>query len=268
MQDLALDTQATLFSADEAPRNNRREPLPTIATRQSIDQRVEAIDWPRASGELDAQGCAMLEGLLSADECDALSALYPRDDLYRSRVVMARHGFGRGEYKYFDYPLPDSIGALRAAVYPHLAPVANAWNEAMRIDVRFPPGHAAFLRRCHQAGQLRPTPLILQYATGDYNCLHQDLYGEHVFPIQLAILLSEPGKDFTGGEFVLTEQRPRMQSRAEVVPLRKGDAVLFAVHHRPVQGSRGAYRVSIRHGVSRLRSGHRHTLGVIFHDAR
>ncbi len=268
MQDFAFDTQTTLFDDGEAPRKRRREPLPAIATPQSVEQRVGAIDWPRAAGELDAHGCAMLEGLLNTGECDALSALYPRDDLYRSRVVMARHGFGRGEYKYFDYPLPDVIGALRTAVYPHLAPVANAWNEAMRIDVRFPPSHAAFLRRCHQAGQLRPTPLILQYATGDYNCLHQDLYGEHVFPIQLAILLSEPGRDFTGGEFVLTEQRPRMQSRAEVVPLRKGDAVLFAVHHRPVQGTRGAYRVNMRHGVSRLRSGHRHTIGVIFHDAR
>ncbi|WP_239483110.1 2OG-Fe(II) oxygenase [Paraburkholderia sp. C35] len=242
--------------------------MPAIATAQSITQRVDAIDWARVGVDMDAQGCAVLERLLDADECDALSALYPRDDLYRSRVVMARHGFGRGEYKYFDYPLPDAIGALRTAVYPHLAPLANAWNETMRIDVRYPSSHAAYLRRCHQAGQLRPTPLILQYAADDYNCLHQDLYGEHVFPIQLAVLLSEPGEDFTGGEFVLTEQRPRMQSRVEVVPLRKGDAVLFAVHHRPVQGTRGAYRVNMRHGVSRLRSGHRHTLGVIFHDAK
>lgn len=268
MQDLAFDSQATLFSGDEPANKDGRGPMPALATPQSIERRVDAIDWPHASADLDAHGCAMLEGLLSADECDALSALYPRDDLYRSRVVMARHGFGRGEYKYFDYPLPDVIGALRMAIYPHLAPLANAWNETMRIDIRFPPTHTDFLRRCHQAGQLRPTPLILQYAAGDYNCLHQDLYGEHVFPLQLAILLSEPGKDFTGGEFVLTEQRPRMQSRVEVVPLRKGDAVIFAVHHRPVQGTRGAYRVNMRHGVSRLRSGHRHTLGVIFHDAK
>jgi hypothetical protein len=268
MQDFAFDAQATLFSGDEPLRKGQRGPAPAIATPQSIEQRVDAIDWTHASAELDAHGCATLAGLLSAEACDALSALYPRDDLYRSRVVMARHGFGRGEYKYFDYPLPDVVGALRTAVYPHLAPLANAWNEAMRIDVRFPPTHAAFLRRCHQAGQSRPTPLILQYAAGDYNCLHQDLYGEHVFPLQLAILLSEPGKDFTGGEFVLTEQRPRMQSRAEVVPLRKGDAVIFAVHHRPVHGARGAYRVNMRHGVSRLRSGHRHTLGVIFQDAK
>ncbi|MBN3762624.1 2OG-Fe(II) oxygenase [Burkholderia sp. Ac-20365] len=271
MQDSALDTQAGLFDREEQPHNprkGRRESTPVIASPQAIAERVDAIDWSRAASELDAHGCALLTGLLNAEECNALSALYPRDDLYRSRVVMARHGFGRGEYKYFDYPLPDVVGALRTAVYPHLAPLANSWNETMRIDVRFPPIHADFLRRCHQAGQLRPTPLILQYAAGDFNCLHQDLYGEHVFPIQLAILLSEPGKDFTGGEFVLTEQRPRMQSRAEVVPLRKGDAVMFAVHHRPVQGTRGAYRVNMRHGVSRLRSGHRHTLGVIFHDAK
>ena len=271
MQDSALDTQAALFDREEKPHNPRkglRESAPVIASPQAIAERVDAIDWSRATAELDAHGCALLPGLLNAEACDALSALYPRDDLYRSRVVMARHGFGRGEYKYYDYPLPDVVGALRTAVYPHLAPLANAWNETMRIDVRFPPAHADFLRRCHQAGQLRPTPLILQYAAGDFNCLHQDLYGEYVFPIQLAILLSEPGKDFTGGEFVLTEQRPRMQSRAEVVPLRKGDAVMFAVHHRPVQGTRGAYRVNMRHGVSRLRSGHRHTLGVIFHDAK
>jgi hypothetical protein len=180
---------------------------------------------------------------------------------------MARHGFGRGEYKYYAYPLPEVIGTLREAVYPHLVPIANRWNEIMRIDTRYPPDHAAFIDRCHAAGQLRPTPLILQYAQGDYNCLHQDLYGEHVFPLQLACLLSVPGRDFTGGEFVMTEQRPRMQSRAEVVPLAQGDAVIFAVHNRPVNGTRGAYRVNLRHGVSRLRSGHRHTVGVIFHDA-
>ncbi len=192
----------------------------------------------------------------------------PEDSLFRSRVVMGRHGFGRGEYKYFSYPLPEIIQGLRTALYPRLAPIANRWNTAMGIDVRYPEAHADFIRRCHDAGQVRPTPLLLQYGEGDYNCLHQDLYGEHVFPIQVAILLSEPAKDFTGGEFVLTEQRPRMQSRPEVVPLRQGDAVAFAVHHRPVQGTRGTYRVNLRHGVSRLRSGHRHTVGIIFHDAQ
>ncbi|MEX3936761.1 2OG-Fe(II) oxygenase [Paraburkholderia phymatum] len=279
MQQASFDTQAALFDLDTPPRNDARKPeqkdarndapspAPAIATAQTIGPRVDAIDWTRAAGELDAHGCAMLQGLLRADECDALGALYARDDLYRSRVVMARHGFGRGEYKYYGYPLPDVVGALRTAIYPRLALIANGWNRTLGIDVRYPPTHAAFLRRCREAGQLRPTPLILQYAAGDFNCLHQDLYGEHVFPIQLAILLSEPGKDFTGGEFVLTEQRPRMQSRVEVVPLRKGDAVLFAVHQRPVQGTRGAYRVNMRHGVSRLHAGHRQTLGIIFHDA-
>ncbi|MFM0359135.1 2OG-Fe(II) oxygenase [Paraburkholderia nemoris] len=233
----------------------------------SLTQRVDAIDWFDVEEELNGYGCAMLRNLLSAEECDALSANYPRDDLYRSRVVMARHGFGRGEYKYFAYPLPQLVAELRAGLYPRLAPVANRWNEAMNIAVRYPAAHSEFIERCHAAGQLRPTPLILQYAKDDYNCLHQDLYGEHVFPLQVAILLSEPGQDFTGGEFVMTEQRPRMQSRTEVVPLGKGDAVVFAVHHRPVQGTRGVYRVNLRHGVSRLRSGRRHTLGVIFHDA-
>jgi hypothetical protein len=217
--------------------------------------------------DLNQHGSAMLRGLLSGQECDALAALYAQDALYRSRVVMARHGFGRGEYKYFGYPLPNLVDTLRTSVYPHLVPVANRWNQIMRIDVRYPDQHAEFIQRCHDAGQIRPTPLMLQYTKDDYNCLHQDLYGEHVFPLQLAILLSEPGQDFTGGEFVMTEQRPRMQSRVEVVPLTKGDAVVFAVHHRPVQGTRGSYRVNLRHGVSRLHSGHRHTLGVIFHDA-
>jgi uncharacterized protein len=270
MPNLASNTQATLLDGAGTPLRQPRESTPADASVSPIARRIDAVDWPQATAELDAHGCAMLPNLLRADECNALAALYPRDDLdglFRSRVVMARHGFGRGEYKYFGYPLPDVVGALRTAVYPRLAPLANAWHAAMRIDTRFPPTHAAFLCRCHEAGQLRPTPLMLQYEAGDYNCLHQDLYGEHVFPIQLAILLSEPGKDFTGGEFVLTEQRPRMQSRAEVVPLRQGDAVLFAVHHRPVHGARGAYRVNLRHGVSRLRSGRRHTLGVIFHDA-
>jgi hypothetical protein len=233
-----------------------------------IAARVDVIDWVRAESDLDAQGCAVLKGLLAPDECRALAALYPDDAHFRSRIVMSRHGFGRGEYKYFSHPLPDLIAALRPALYAHLSDVANRWNEAMGIDIRYPDRHDAFLKRCHDAGQSRPTPLLLQYEAGDYNCLHQDLYGEHVFPLQVAILLSEPGRDFEGGEFVLTEQRPRMQSRAEVVPLRQGDAVAFAVHHRPVQGTRGTYRVNLRHGVSRLRAGRRHTVGVIFHDAK
>jgi uncharacterized protein len=229
--------------------------------------RVNGLDWTRISRELDAQGCAKIERLLSPEECRTIVSMYLDEEPFRSRVVMSRHGFGRGEYKYFSYPLPAMVEELRTALYPYLVPVANRWNEAMGIDVRYPEKHASFIRRCHDAGQVRPTPLLLQYGEGDYNCLHQDLYGEHVFPIQVAILLSEPGKDFTGGEFVLTEQRPRMQSRPEVVPLRQGDAVAFAVHHRPVKGTRGFYRVNLRHGVSRLRSGYRHTLGIIFHDA-
>jgi len=238
------------------------------ATQPDITARVDAIDWTQAAGELDAQGCAVLKGLLSRDECRALAALYPDDRHFRSRIVMARHGFGRGEYKYFSYPLPDLIAELRPTLYAQLRDIANRWNEAMGIDIRYPETHEAFLKRCYAAGQTRPTPLLLQYCPSDYNCLHQDLYGEHVFPLQVAILLSEPGRDFTGGEFVLTEQRPRMQSRPEVVPLAQGDAVAFAVHHRPVRGTRGFYRVNLRHGVSRVRSGHRHTLGVIFHDAK
>jgi len=239
---------------------------PRIPTENALE-RVQALDWERVSHDLDAQGSAVLEHLLSSDECQALAGLYPEDSLFRSRVVMARHGFGRGEYKYFRYPLPEIIAELRTAVYPRLAPIANRWNAAMVLAVLYPEKHADFIKRCHDAGQLKPTPLLLQYGEGDYNCLHQDLYGEHVFPIQVAILLSEPARDFTGGEFVMTEQRPRMQSRPEVVPLRQGDAVAFAVHHRPVQGTRGTYRVNLRHGVSRLRSGRRHTLGIIFHDA-
>jgi len=233
----------------------------------SILRRADALDWQEIAAELDEYGCACLPGLLRAQECEALAADYARDELYRSRVVMARHGFGRGEYKYYRYPLPALIDTLRSAFYTRLASQANRWNEAMGIDVRYPAAHDDFIARCHAAGQLRPTPLILRYESGDYNCLHQDLYGEHVFPIQMAILLSEPGRDFSGGEFVMTEQRPRMQSRAEVVPLRQGDAVLFAVNERPVSGTRGYYRVKMRHGVSRLRSGHRYTAGVIFHDA-
>jgi hypothetical protein len=233
-----------------------------------IAARVAAIDWRQATSDLDALGCAVLKGLLSAEECRALAALYPDDTHFRSRVVMGRHGFGRGEYKYFSYPLPNLIAELRPALYAPLHGIANRWNEAMGINIRYPESHDGFLKRCHAAGQVRPTPLLLQYGAGDYNCLHQDLYGEHVFPLQVAILLSEPGRDFSGGEFVLTEQRPRMQSRAEVVPLLQGDAVAFAVHVRPVQGTRGFYRVNMRHGVSRVRSGHRHTVGVIFHDAK
>jgi hypothetical protein len=238
------------------------------APQSAISARVDAIDWLRIATELDAQGCAVIEQLLTPQQCAALAVLYPDDSRFRSRVVMGRHGFGRGEYKYFAYPLPDVIAELRPALYAPLADIANRWNEAMGIDIRYPDRHDAFLKRCHAAGQTRPTPLLLQYGEGDYNCLHQDLYGEHVFPLQVAILLSEPGRDFSGGEFVLTEQRPRMQSRPEVVPLRQGDAVVFAVHHRPVQGSRGFYRVNLRHGVSRIRSGKRHTVGVIFHDAK
>jgi hypothetical protein len=227
-----------------------------------------AAHWAETTAELNSQGSAVIKQLLSASECEALVGLYPESQHFRSRIVMQRHGFGQGEYQYFSYPLPETVARLRAALYPELVGVANAWNEAMGIEERYPPDHASFLARCHAAGQQRPTPLLLQYGPGDYNCLHQDLYGEHVFPIQVAVLLSRPGEDFTGGEFVLTEQRPRMQSRPEVVPLAQGDAVVFAVHHRPVQGSRGFYRVNMRHGVSRLRSGRRHTLGIIFHDAQ
>ncbi|MGO1080381.1 2OG-Fe(II) oxygenase [Inquilinus sp. CA228] len=230
--------------------------------------RVAGIDWDDTAAELDQHGAAVLPALLTPEECRAIAALYPEEGPFRSRVVMARHGFGRGEYKYFAYPLPDPIAGLRAALYPRLAPVANGWNARMGIDTRYPERHEAFLKACHTAGQTRPTPLLLQYEPGDFNCLHQDLYGDLAFPLQVAILLSEPGRDFTGGEFVLTEQRPRMQSRPEVVPLRQGDGVAFAVHHRPVAGTRGDYRVNLRHGVSRLRSGQRHTLGIIFHDAR
>jgi hypothetical protein len=239
----------------------------SITSTDNTD-RVNALDWPRISQDLDTQGSAILERLIPSDECRAVVAMYPQDDLFRSRVVMARHGFGRGEYKYFAYPLPQIVAELRTELHPRLAPIANKWNTRMGIEIQYPESHAEFIKRCHNAGQNKSTPLLLQYASGDYNCLHQDLYGEHVFPIQVAILLSEPVKDFIGGEFVLTEQRPRMQSRPEVVPLRQGDAVAFAVHHRPVQGTRGFYRVNLRHGVSRIRSGHRHTVGIIFHDAK
>jgi uncharacterized protein len=233
-----------------------------------VQARVAAIDWDGVSTALGSYGWAPLGRLLSAAECRDLAGLYDDDNRFRSKVVMSRHGFGRGEYKYFAYPLPGIIAALRPSLYAGLAPIADGWNAAMGIDVRYPGAHEDFIRRCHKAGQTRPTPLLLQYGEGDYNCLHQDIYGEHVFPLQVVMLLSEPGEDFSGGEFVLTEQRPRMQSRAEVVPLRQGDAAVFAVHHRPVQGTRGTYRVNLRHGVSRLRSGRRHTAGIIFHDAK
>lgn len=225
------------------------------------------VDWPRVLADLDSHGAAVMPGLLDADGCRAMAARYQDAQGFRSRVVMQRHGYGQGEYRYFDYPLPEVVETLRTAIYPQLVPLAHRWHERMNVEVRYPATHAEYQARCHAAGQTRPTPLLLQYRAGDYNCLHQDLYGDEVFPLQVAVLLSQPGVDFTGGEFVLTEQRPRMQSRAEVVPLAQGDAVVFAVHHRPVQGSRGSYRVKLRHGVSRIRSGHRHTLGIIFHDA-
>ena len=233
----------------------------------TADGHAASIDWSSTTRELANYGAAVLPSLLAAEECREIAALYQDDSKFRSHIVMARHGFGKGEYKYFAYPLPQPINTLRTALYSHLAPVANEWNSRMSIQMRYPAKHKDFLELCHAAGQERPTPLLLQYVTGDFNALHQDLYGDLAFPLQVAVLLSEPGKDFTGGEFVLTEQRPRMQSRAEVVPLRQGDAVAFAVHHRPVDGARGTYRVNLRHGVSRVRSGHRHTLGIIFHDA-
>ncbi len=243
--------------------------------RQSVDacpmgvaNRVRRLDWPLLYGELDRQGSATIRRLLTADECGELAALYSDDGLFRSRVVMSRHGFGRGEYKYFDYPLPALVAELRTALYGRLAALANRWNAQLRIDAAYPPTHAEFLTQCRESGQCRPTPLLLRYGEGDYNGLHQDLYGDRAFPLQVAVLLAEPGIDFTGGEFVLTEQRPRVQARPEVVPLRQGDAVIFAVRHRPVIGVRGVHRVSLRHGVSRVRSGRRDTLGVIFHDAR
>lgn len=242
--------------------------IPAESAVQSADARLSKQDWAAFADEMNGYGCAVLPGVLTPDECATLAADYPESAPFRSHIHMARHGFGKGEYKYYRYPLPDLIGGLRTALYPHLAEVANAWNTRMGIAKTYPAAHADFLRECHAEGQLRPTPLLLQYVPGDFNCLHQDLYGDLAFPIQVAFLLSEPGRDFTGGEFVLTEQRPRMQSRAEVVPLRQGDAVAFAVHNRPVQGTKGNYRVNLRHGVSRLRSGQRHTLGIIFHDAK
>ena len=234
----------------------------------AIVDRVASYDWPRLEIDIDTDGYAVMTSLLTPPICEELAETYRIHENFRSRVVMARHGFGSGEYKYFAYPLPDVVAKLRQALYPPLARIANRWNAALGIEACYPEEHAAYIARCHRAGQTRPTPLLLHYEAGDYNCLHQDLYGEQVFPLQVATLLSVPGQDFTGGEFVLTEQRPRRQSRAEVVPLRQGDAVVFPVHHRPVQGTRGMYRVTMRHGVSRVRSGERHTLGVIFHDAQ
>jgi uncharacterized protein len=238
-----------------------------MSTRAAED-RLTGYDWNAFASELGDHGCAVLPHILAPEECRAVAALYSHEAHFRSHIHMARHGFGRGEYRYFKYPLPDLIEGLRSALYPRLASVANDWNGRMGIDRRYPHAHRDFLKECHAAGQTRPTPLLLQYGPGDFNCLHQDLYGDLVFPLQAAILLSEPGRDFTGGEFVLTEQRPRMQSRVEVVPLQQGGAVIFAVHNRPVRGSKGSYRVNLRHGVSRLRSGQRHTAGIIFHDAK
>lgn len=238
------------------------------AARHTKPAQADSYDWSAIERSLDDHGNAVLPSLLSVKQCKDLSALYPHEEGYRSRIVMARHGFGRGEYKYFAYPLPPLLDQLRHELYPRLAPIANRWNHQLHIDARYPDELDAFLERCHRAGQTRPTPLILQYGPDDYNCLHQDLYGEHVFPLQVAILLSEPGKDFTGGEFVMTETSTKIQ-RADVVALRQGDAVVFTVNQRPTAGKRGGTRkVAMRHGVSRLRSGKRHTVGLIFHDAR
>ena len=247
-----------------------RQVIPSISKESVLDvrARLAMLDWPDICARLDTDGYSTMNSVLTPDECEELVQMYKVDDAFRSRVVMARHSFGRGEYKYFAYPLPEVVSSLRTALYSRLSPIANRWNKTLGVAVRYPEEHAVFLHHCHRDGQKKPTPLLLQYKAGDYNCLHQDLYGEHVFPLQVAVLLSAPRQDFTGGEFVLTEQRPRMQSRAEVVPLGQGDGVIFPVHHRPVRGSRGFYRVKLRHGVSRVRSGHRHTLGIIFHDAR
>jgi hypothetical protein len=242
--------------------------LPELdAIARDVESRIAALQWPAIESELDAHGAAVLPWLITPDECRTLAALYGDDAAFRSTVVMARHGFGQGEYRYFRYPLPPLISALRRAVYPHLVPLANRWHEAMELPARFPPRHETFIQHCHAHGQTRPTPLLLRHGPGDYNCLHQDVYGDAVFPLQLVLLLSQPGRDFDGGEFVMTEQRPRLQSRAMVLPLQQGDAALIAVRHRPQRGARGVYRVNLRHGVSRVRSGQRFTAGVIFHDA-
>jgi hypothetical protein len=245
----------------------RVAPGPHGADANPAAARVRRIDWAAVETALNARGCAVIDSLVDPADCVSIASLYDQDNRFRSRVVMARHGFGRGEYRYFAHPLPPLVATLRTALYPHLAPIADRWHAALDIDARFPADHDTFLKRCHAAGQTRPTPLLLQYGPGDYNCLHQDLYGEHVFPLQVVVLLSRPGRDFEGGELVMTEQRPRMQSRPMVVPLAQGDAAVIAVHHRPVQGTRGTYRVNLRHGVSEVREGRRHTLGIIFHDA-
>jgi hypothetical protein len=269
------DINSIRRAATRKPVTEKEEGMSATASRRvaapepaSIGKRVAALDWQAVAASLDAYGCASTGVLLTGGECPALAQRYAEDAPFRSRVIMARHGFGRGEYKYFAYPLPALVAELRTALYPGLAKIANRWNEALGIEQRFPPEHAAYITRCSKAGQSKPTPLLLQYGAGDYNCLHQDVYGELVFPLQVTVLLSRPGADFEGGEFVLTEQRPRMQSRAEVVALSQGEAVIFPVRHRPVKGSRGTYRVNMRHGVSRLRAGQRYTLGVIFHDAK
>jgi hypothetical protein len=270
---VAVDIEGVTIMCANRVQAKPGSPIRSETGKYSLDaartaKSIEDYDWSAVGAELTAHGCAVLEKLLSPTQCEAIAASYAEEGRFRSHVVMARHGFGKGEYRYFNYPLPDLIGTIRSALYPHLATVANDWNQRLGLDETFPAKHADYLRLCHDAGQRRPTPLLLQYVAGDYNCLHQDLYGDLAFPIQVAILLSEPGRDFTGGEFVLIEQRPRMQSRAEVVPLRQGDAVAFAVHNRPVHGSKGYYRVNLRQGVSRIRSGRRHTLGIIFHDAK
>lgn len=241
--------------------------MPGTVEQTEIEQ-VSALDWPRIETDLNERGYATIGQILSAEQCRELAATYPDDTVFRSQVIMARHGFGRGEYKYFRYPLPEIIQDFRTSFYPRLAKLANDWEQALGREAAYPADHSAYLKKCHAAGQMRPTPLLLKYGAGDYNCLHQDLYGDLFFPLQVAFLLSDPGQDFIGGEFVLVEQRPRMQSRVEVVPLRQGEGVIFAVNQRPVHGSRGYYRVAMRHGVSRLRSGERYTVGVIFHDAK
>jgi len=250
-----------------ASERKEREADEAVCCQHPRMMEIDSPDWDAAAADLDVRGWTILPGLLSKRACGEVAALYDAGAGFRSHVVMERHGYGRGEYRYFAYPLPALVTELRGALYRRLAPIANRWHERMGLEVRFPAEHLDFLERCHAAGQLRPTPLLLRYGAGDYNCLHQDLYGEHVFPLQVAVLLSAPGEDFTGGEFILAGQRPRMQSRVDVVPLSRGDAVIFAVAHRPQRGSRGDYRVTMRHGVSGLRTGHRHTLGIIFHDA-
>jgi uncharacterized protein len=266
------DAEKGGFRACKRCRPNAAEPAQGEAAaapaKSSIATRIGGLDWTRIAVDLEVHGCATTGAVLTPGECSALAASYEADAPFRSRVVMVRHGFGRGEYKYFGYPLPAPIAALRETLYPPLAEIANRWTAMLGVVPRFPADHVDYLSACHAAGQTKPTPLLLQYGEGDYNCLHQDIYGEYVFPLQVAFLLSRPGTDFTGGEFVLTEQRPRMQSRAEVVPLEQGGGVIFPVHHRPVEGVRGVYRVTMRHGVSRLHSGRRHTAGIIFHDAK